>query len=434
MRITPRWILGAALVAFLIYAYPGYIGWDTEAHLLQARAGVYTDAHPPAVAALWRLVEIFVAGPFGMLLIQALTLLAGLYLIFGRVLAPRRAAIAAAAVFVFPPICGVTALVIKDGLMAGFAILGIGLLVSDRKRLAIACLVAATAMRWNALAATFAPIVLLLPPGDRAGWRRYARSIATWIAVTVAAMALNTCLTDRQVHMWYGTHAYQDLAGTLHYVEADDAKLLAMLGGVPLASRERLRARIDAGYDAADYRQLTNGPDHLLEVPRTAGERDAVQRAWRAVVFGHPAAYLRYRWDNFRNLLRFDKPRSFAHVYVWFHVIATPESVDRLDHDATGSKIQDVLRDGAIWLSNTPVYYPYFYLAAALILLVVCRRDRLAIALLLSGIGYELAWFFLDPTGDFRYSQWLVLTTAIAAVIAATTAATRRRARLTRGT
>ena len=76
--MTRRAILGAALVWFLIYAYPGYIGWDTEAHLMQSRAGVYSDAHPPVLPALWRVCEVFVHGPLLMMLIQALSLLVGL--------------------------------------------------------------------------------------------------------------------------------------------------------------------------------------------------------------------------------------------------------------------------------------------------------------------------------------------------------------------
>jgi hypothetical protein len=46
---------------------------------------------------------------------------------------------------------------------------------------------------------------------------------------------------------------------------------------------------------------------------------------------------------------------------------------------------------------------------------VLCRRQRAIVALLASGICYELAWFFVDPTGDFRYSQWMVLCCGIAA-------------------
>ncbi len=420
-RLKPRWILAAALGAFLIYAYPGYLGWDSEASLLQARSGVYTDAHPPAVALLWRIAELFVQGPFLMLLIQAVTLLAGLYLIFAHVTIPRRAAIAAACVFLFPPVAGVTALIIKDALMAGFALLGLGLVLHDRRRSGIAFLFVASAMRWNALAATCVPMLVLVV--YRTGWRRYAIAAAIWLGITIAGFEANALLTDRPMHLWYGTHAYMDIAGTLRYLDdPGDAALRETFRGIPLVKPDHLHDRIVRTYDAADYRQLTPvvdptfppTPDPTFDRPPDAAGRDAVLRAWQEIVLGHPLAYLKYRWDNYRNLIRLDTPRMFAHVYVWFVIVAVPESAGRMQHDAGPSKIQDELREASLWLSNTFVYYPYLYMLLALGLLVPCRRDPLACSLLLSGLGYQAAWFFLDPTGDFRYSQWMILTTAIA--------------------
>ena len=413
-RVTSRRaILVAAFAVFAIYAFPGFIGWDTEAHLLQSRAGVYTDAHPPIIPALWRVVELVLAGPLGMLLIQAGSLLAGLDRTFRRMLAPRAAAIAAACVFVFPPVAGVTALVIKDALMAGFLVLGTAAL-PDRPWRGLAWLAIASTMRWNALAATL-PIIAVLLPVAGSRLRRLAIVAAAWLAITAASFAVNSALADRHVHAWYGTHAYMDIAGTLRWVDADDAQIADLLDGVPLAGRgEHLRARVDALYDPADYRLLAFGDDRIFEPPATDADREAIGRAWQRVVLGHPRAYLRYRWDNFRNLMRFDRPKSFAHVYVWFTVIAAPDSIDRLDHDASPSRVQDRMRSASVWLSNTPLYWPWIYLAVAVIGLVAWRREPIIAALLASGICYELAWFVLDPTGDFRYSQWLVLCTAIA--------------------
>ena len=87
----------------------------------------------------------------------------------------------------------------------------------------------------------------------------------------------------------------------------------------------------------------------------------------------------------------------------------------QLEHDAAPGTIQAYLRSAAIAISNTPLYYPYLYLLACLILLGLCRKRRVEAALLLSAIGYEAAWFFLDPTGDFRYSQWMVLCSVVVA-------------------
>ena len=160
----------ATIAVFLLYAWPGYVGWDTLAHLLMVRSGVYTDGHPPAIAAMWRVVELVVTGPAGMLLIQTATLYGGLSGVFAKLTLPRAAAIATAAVFLFPPVAGVTAIVVKDALMAGFIMVALALMLDERtsrNRLALLPLVAASAMRWNALAATFPPCCCCSAGGRR---------------------------------------------------------------------------------------------------------------------------------------------------------------------------------------------------------------------------------------------------------------------------
>jgi hypothetical protein len=416
VRVTQRRvILGAALIWFLIYAYPGYIGWDTEAHLMQARQGIYSDAHPPILPALWRVCEVFVHGPLLMLLIQASALLVGLDRLFRQLLAERPAAIATACVFVFPPVAGVTAIVIKDAMMAGFLVLGIAALGERKLRPALMWMLVASTMRWNALCVTWPLLVALWPLGTTRV-RRVAQATAAWLAITLASFAINAALVDVPAHMWYGTHAYMDIAGTVDQLDIDDDDAVKQLiAGVPIAGDGNYLAdRIRATYDPADYRQLAWGPDRLFNKPAGAVQRAAVAEAWKRVVFGHPWEYLRYRWDNFKNLLRIDKQHEFAHVYVWFTVIAVPESKVRLMHDATASRVQGVMQTCALWLSNSPVYWPWIYFLVAVAGLIAWRRETMIAALLASGLLYECAWFVLNPTGDFRYSQWMILTVAIA--------------------
>lgn len=409
--ISPRAILLAGLALFLIYSWPGFIGWDSRTHLLEARSGVYSDGHPPAVAWTWRIVELFVAGPAGMLLLQAVTLLVGLYLVFRVRARPQVAALAAALVFVYPPISGVTALIGKDALFAGYTMIAIGLLGRTRgHRWALLFVLLASLMRWNALAATFAPMVLLFRwRPDIRGVKRYAIALGLWVGITGVAFEANELLTTKREHYWYWSHAYQDIAGTLNYVAPrDDAQMAALLDGLPLRATDRLHARLRARYNPAGYFDLMRGPDRLLEIPRDDAERAAVAAAWKRVVFGYPDAYLRYRWDNFRLMIRLDRPPAFTAVYIWFHVLAAPETVDELEHDAAPSRLQGKLRVWSQRISLTPLYFTFIYFFACFVLLPVCRRRTLEASILLSAIGYELAWFFLAPTTDVRYSQWMI--------------------------
>ncbi len=420
-RLSPRVILGVALGLFLVYSWPGFIGWDTREHFVQSRAGHYTDGHPPAIHLMFRIVEMFVTGPVVFLLMQAVSMLLGLYLVLSARLAKKTAAIAASAIFLFPYISGVTGLIAKDSLMAGAILLAIGLMLSDqpwRHRLALLLLMFASLMRWNALAATFAPMLLLFRWNmTLQGVRRYAIALVAWFGVTFAAYVVNEALTDEQEYLWYWGYAYVDIAGTIeHMPEMDDATLDKLLDGVPLVYHDNLHARFHKLYNPASQYHLMREKGRIFTIPQNAQERAAVEAAWKRLVFGYPAAYLRYRVDNFRLLLSLDRPPSFSNVYVWFNVIAAPEVIGEIGHDAAPSKIQRRLIEASVWLSLTPLYYTYLYFGLCLLLVPLCRQ-RLPLALILSAIGYELQWFFLAATADTRYSQWMAICTLATAIL-----------------
>lgn len=425
---TPKQILVASLILFWIYCWPGFVGWDTHEHIMQSRSGVYTDGHPPAIALMQRICELFITGPLLMMLFQSITLMIGLYMLFRTRVSKRAAAIIASAIFLFPIVAGVTALIAKDCLMAGPAVIGFALLLDDRRKkqwLAVGFLFFASLMRWNAVAATFAPMVLLFQfhPGIR-GVKRYAAALAVWIGLTGAAYAVNEALTVKREYYWYWSHAYEDIAGTLQWIDnVDDPTLLQWLDGVPLRIRENLHASFRAIYDPAQYFQLVrpDQPNTIFLMPTTDQDRAAIKRAWERIVFGHPSAYLYYRYQAFRRLLGIDGKETFSRVYVWLSVIAAPETIVQLQHDASPSRIQVKLIEASKWFSLTAIYLPIWYFALTFLLLPFALRRRLDVAILLSGIGYELQWYFLAPSPDMRYSQWMVLCALVGAALVITT-------------
>ncbi|HUS29861.1 MAG TPA: hypothetical protein VMZ53_15255, partial [Kofleriaceae bacterium] len=327
-----------------------------------------------------------------------------------------------------PYISGVTGLIAKDPLMAGAILVGIACMLRSKNKLALAFLIFASLLRWNALAATFAPMLLLFRWRELTGVRRYAIALVAWLGVTFAAYVANELLTDEREYLWYWSYAYEDIGGTLEHVpEMDDATMERQLDGVPLVYHDRLHERFHKLYDPASHYHLMRNPGHIFWIPKNQAERDAVAAAWKRIVLGNPDAYLKYRVDNFRLLLAIDRPPSFSNVYVWFNVIAAPQVVEELGHDAGPSRIQAKLIDGSIWLSLTPLYYTFIYFALCL-LLVPLVRERLELAVILSALGYELQWFFLAATADTRYSQWMAIATAVTAVLVARRLIARLRA------
>jgi len=420
-RRAPREILCASLVLFWLYSWPGFVGWDTRSHFIESRTGHISDGHPPAIAWLFKLTELFVTGPVGLLLIQSVTLLVGLYLILVKRLSPRGAAWWASALFLFPPVCGVTALIAKDGLMAGFLVLGIAFLLDERPRrhqLALLFIALASLMRWNALAATFAPMLLLYRfRPSLMGFKRYAVAAAMWLTITGVCYEANDLLATEHEHLWYWSYAYEDIAGTLEYMpDVDDATVAKLLEDVPLLVHDHVQQRFRAVYTATNFYHLMRGEARLLDPPKDDREREAISAAWERLVKAYPAAYLRYRCDSFALLVKLDRPPTVTNVYIWFTVIGAPETIPELGHDATSSWLQAHLIRAAISISLSPLYFTFVYFALSFLLVPLSRRHSLELALALSAIGYELAWFFLAATTDVRYSQWMELATLVAAI------------------
>lgn len=421
-QITPRVILLTALALFLVYSWPGFVGWDTLEHYLQVRGGVWSDGHPPAINLLVRICELFLTGPAPMLLIQAVTLLVGLHLIFKRRFSPRVAALCAAGVFLWPPVSGVQALIAKDGVMAGTLMISIGLMLEERAsrhRWALLFMFVASLMRWNGLAATFAPMILLFRwRPTLTGLRRYAVALVAWFGVTAAAYGVNEVLTDQREYIWHWAYAYTDIAGTLeHLPPKSDAEMNELFEGVPIRFHDNVWRRLHEVYHPASHYHLMRGDKRLFEIAADQAQRDAIVRTWKRVVLGNLGAYMKYRWENFKLLIQLDRPKAFTGVYVWLTVIASPETIPLMQHDAQPSRLQSKLIAASMWVSLTWIYWIALYLALLLVLVPFCIRRALEMSLLLSALGYELQWFFLAATPDVRYSQWMELCVTMLVVL-----------------
>jgi hypothetical protein len=410
---TPRRILAAGWLGLAVYAFPGYLSADSILQLHEARTGAYTDWHPPIMAALWRVVEIACTGPFGMFAIQSACFIAGAYLLLRRSLPARGAAIAACALAWWPPIASALAVIWKDSQMVGLLLLGTALLIEARPRAAIALIWLAVAMRYNASIAALPIVVALLPrPAARSRWRQLAIAFALWLAVAASAWLANAALTTERTHPWLQSVALMDLAGTIADAPPlGDDELRVALAGTPLRHDDAIQERARACSDPVWMWDAITGP-HALFRHAEDSELDAIGRAWRDVVRAYPLAYLRYRLGVFEHVL--SPPRS---AYVWFtDVQAIETSRDLVGHDAAPGKLQAPLRDAMLWLGDTWLFQPWIYGVLALLIVPLCRRDRLALVLLASAIISELALFAVAPTPDLRYSLWLVVIAPLVAI------------------
>jgi hypothetical protein len=400
-RLGPAAILAIGFAAFLVYAYPGFLSIDSAMQLVEARSGQFSDWHPPAMAALWRLVEHVITGPLGMLLLQSGAFLIGAAMLYRRVLGPFAAAIAATLTLLFPPIIVPLAVIWKDSQMAGYLVLGFALILDDRRRkwLGVAVLAVATAMRANAAAATL-PLFAL----------------GVWAAITIAAMTANHVLTKAQSHAWHTSIAPADIAGILEFSRKySDDELLTVFEGTPLIAHEKIFINARKNYTPISWWRVVNGPDRIFDWPTNEEQRAALTRAWWTLVRDNPLAYLDHRAHVFREVLGFSNSPLFDPVA---HTRVPIEYAVPLDLPPDARRSQDAIARKLAWISvKTFLFRAWVYFVLALAFIPLAWRHRELIALYVSGLLYELSLFPFAPSPDVRYSHWLMTTTVIATVM-----------------
>lgn len=426
-RISERVILVVGWVAFLVYAFPGFMSYDSVWQLIQAR-GIepVNDWHPPLMAVIWRYFNALIAGPFLMLALQSLSFLLGLYFIGKRFMRPRTAAIVAAAVLVVPMNLIVMAVIWKDSQMAGFLVASVAALLSPSRRVRfVGCLFLflATAFRYNAAAATLPILVFLWDRRDEVRWsRRWLVAAGMWVAITVFAFVINGLLTDTKAHAWPTASAPVDIVGVVHFANRlDNAKLLRDTEGVPwIWKDDKVQIHAHTLYKPENsFLETTQGPRALINYPTTDAERVALSAAWKKLVLDHPFAYFRHRLAVFGVQLNHE-PK------VWAGFTNETWAEDllhyRLDHASVQLSLVRVMEHAV----KTIAFRVRVYFLLALLLLPLARRNRAALAFLLSGLLYELGLFIVAPAIDYRYSHWLVVSTIIGTILLVASRVQRR--------
>jgi hypothetical protein len=411
-----RWlILGAGWSLALVYAFPGLMSPDSGFQLMQARgADLIGDWHPPIMALIWRTLDRIIAGPFGMLLLQTGAFLFGLDALVRRVLRPVTAAAIAVAILLWPPVLTPMAVIWKDAQMAGLMLAGAALLPSPRRRVRIAglgLLVLASAMRYNAAAATL-PLIALLLDEHAVRWRRYAIAAGCWLAVTVAAFGLNAAITERHDHAWHNSIALFDIVGTIRFSDRyPDADIERDLAGVPLVVHAGIQVRCEEMYTTGGHYELTHGERRIFDLPFDQ-HLDEVAAGWAAVLAHDPAAYLRHRLAVFASVTGLDGTLDGPVP----RLLAVENQVAPLHLTTQHSAVQSRWMAWLTKLSRTWVFRPHCYLFLTLLMLPLCR-SRVGWAVLLSGLFYELGLLFVAPASDYRYSHWMIAAAVIGIVL-----------------
>ncbi len=416
--LSPRAVLASAFAVFVVYGFPGYMSSDSVLALTEARTGHFSDGNPPLMAAEWWILDKIISGPVLMLFLQGALLLGGLYVLLRRVLEPRGAAWAAAGIFVFPPVMVTMAVIWKDSQMAAYLIAGTAALIQPRLRtrlIGLVLLVAACSIRHNAVAAVVPLIAILFEWRHGLRWtKRLAIVAGVALVVGAAGFGVTRVLATKHVRL---TPVFNDIVGVIAYTDhRSDAEFREVLRGVPLAIDEGFQPHAAMLVARHHGWLVMTRRRAVLHAAQTEADWDAVDRAWKDLVFGDPRAYLSFHIDQFARLLHFADGDLGGGV--WNRFLESDDQLNWVDHDASFSWFQERFGLGVLYKLDayTPLFHPWIYALLALVLLPLCRR-ALPAALFVSGWLYELSFFPVGVEPECRYSHWLVLATCLGAVV-----------------
>jgi hypothetical protein len=416
-RISPRWILIAGWIVFVLCTYPGAMSVDSALQLFDVRNGVYTDTYPPVMTAVWSLLEIVFAGPAPMLVLQSGLFLFGLAALLARILSPRAAAGVAVGVLLFPPVLTTMGVIWPDPLVAGCLLAGTSMVLGNRLSvrlgglalfaLAIACrpeeTLAVVPLAWLAVTRELPTLSRLL---------RFAATCGIVLVLSLVSRGAEWALTDKPTYTWQQALLVPDVTSIVrrtHPKTAADAQKL--LGDVKLANVDGAADRMMHGGEARDWWGLTHGDKRAFEPIANDDERAALSATWRKLVTHYPLAYFKHRLEMTKTLLGVHGRGEPV-----FDDLGDPDLLAPLHHRATPSAWQHVSRRIIRGVTRTPVSLPILYLLLAIALVVLARGIPVLRALAVSGLVYEVTWMFLAPGADYRYSHWLIATATIGAI------------------
>ena len=412
---------GATVVAYR----PGLMTWDAVRQYDQALSGDFDDWHPPAMEWLWRQLIPFHTGPAPMLDLQLALFWGGIFLLAAWAVHRRRRGLAAALVAcgALPLAMALMGAVLKDCLMAGALLAATGMLAwridAGRRRglvlasIAIALVMAAATLRFNAFLAGVPLVVALLPSATRRTYFRLAVTSALVTVLLLGAMPAANRLIGAKPSGVELSLVIFDLGGITHYSGVD---VFPPLPGVadPVAIS-------DACYTAVKWDSYSWWVDRpcaigFANVGAALQAQHVGPYAFLArAILAHPIAYARHRLAHFNINSRF-----LVHDEIERTVQAESAPNDwgyRVTPNPTLSMIDAITLASA----HSPLGWPIVWIALAFGVLTIAAylpSRRVVIPVALSALLYGLGYGVFSVASELRYHLWTLLAAAIATAIA----------------
>jgi hypothetical protein len=415
-------VLGAAALFQCVSYWPGIMTWDAITQYDQASQGYFEDWHPPFMAWIWRRLIAIHPGPAPLYLLQLGLYWTGYALIAAAAIRRRQRLAAwlvtACALMPFP--LALMGSVLKDCLMQGFFLLGVGLFAwvePERgwplRIAAMAFLLLGALLRFNAFLAVVPLLVALLPRSWRSSVPRLATASILWLALVLVSMPLaNRLIGAEKTHVALSLVMF-DLGGITRHSGHD------MFPPLGVADPVAVNARCYRPDHWDSYSFWADRPCPIsFEAMKAAVERNALSPSALLIraILAHPIAYAEHRLIHFNINSRFLVPNEILGA-------APDRSIDNEWHFTVtrgpGLKLINALAAISI---HSPLGWPIVWIAVAGGLLSISRflpSAPLVVPLSLSALLYGLGYLPLSVSSELRYHLWTITGAAIAGAFAA---------------
>lgn len=415
----------AALTAAAITAYaywPGLMTWDSVRQYDQALSGDIDDWHPPVMEWIWRQFLPVHKGPIPMLLLELALYWGGLVLLAGALWRQDRHRLAGAllACGLLPIGLALTGEILKDVLLAGTLLVTAGFVARNERGvthtlIAVALLLFAAMLRFNAFTACLPLLIVLLPETWRTSWPRLALATVVGTALLMAAMPVANRLIGAKPSGVELSLIIFDLGGITKFS-----------GSSAFPAEIRVDNPVEANarcYDPEKWDSYAYWVDVECPLGFSAWSAEVASRGvkpypyWVSQIAAHPLAYAEHRLLHFAINTRL-LPLSDS--------VERPVQAEGPPND-WGFHVTDnpVLRaiDGlAVLSAHTPLGWPIVWIAIALGVVVAAwgrNVARLALPLALSSLFYGSGYLVFSVASELRYHLWTELAALLALVLIA---------------
>ena len=441
-RIKPVVVYAAALIINVLIAlavWPGFMSWDSIFALTQAREGVTSTAYPPIMAYIWRLTELFIPGPGGMILLQNGVLLLAIAHLLTILRMRYWVSVGFLVAFAATPIIlGPMLVVWKDIGMSAFMAMGFSLLVGYSVRrgkasliLGLACIVIGTAYRLNAFPAVL-PILIWL------SWVMVAKpdmSIGTQVRKIASRMVVLTLVIIVPVvaHLSWRLPDFKPLNRSVNssWILVYDLLGISVCSGeilVPQPFIPSMKPPMDINTLRSVYQ-----PEHIgksFHKPskqdpaflRRSGFKDMpysdLRHEWLAAIKQRPGCYLWHRSNVLSHLLGLNSGKVFyiTHPYIDKNKYGFRQERTNLTKGVINwVYLSAIGHFGKVIGLGSRLWF-FVVLATGLLAAALWRGSKwrvASVAVYLSGLAYLAGNVVVVAAADARYVHWVAVSLAM---------------------